>query len=668
MNGVASTRSEAQHERSRNFAALSTSTPVKAPIVTLPKTLRPLERMARASSRRLRLQQGLGRFAWLLPLPLLYALGYLTYVKAARAAFEPVWVTLGIALLSAPLAGGLSAFFGRRPRWEGSLALDQRHDAKDRVTNALCFAELPQSERSSLVEAAIEDGVAFAERSKPRPRRAVPLHLPRELWLSVALMAALAAIAGLEVRVERLVPPPAAENALMLAPDDVELFRDLADELDKKAKDPDVQASVGRFNQLLEDVAERRLDRAEVFRRLAKLEQELSKSLEADRAELEQAMTELAGELKKSDLAKPAGKALEQKQLADAEAALKQLAERLRKKGAPPTPAELDRLRKALEKASKTSEGRVLRLEQQRERAAKRRRQLLKKKQDGKELSNAEQRELESLERRLERLDRDTNRARRARQELSQLDKELAQAAKELMQNMGAQDMNRSAEHLERGAQDLNRMAGEKLSDEQKRELLQRMKQLSEVLRQGGKGGQERMRQLMRFAKRARGGRPQPGQGGEKAEGKGRLVPFGAARSLDGPLVLGPAGMGTPLPGPGQSGAGQPKGGGADGESGSGPGGGKDFGTGHDPNVKGEASSLRGQTQDVTAVAADTGEGTASAEVIYGAAEQGFVGRGYRDVYTDYRTVAERVLERDEVPPGYRFYVQRYFQLIRPRE
>ena len=28
----------------------------------------------------------------------------------------------------------------------------------------------------------------------------------------------------------------------------------------------------------------------------------------------------------------------------------------------------------------------------------------------------------------------------------------------------------------------------------------------------------------------------------------------------------------------------------------------------------------------------------------------------------------DAVLERDHVPPGYRFYVRRYFQLIRPRE
>jgi len=54
--------------------------------------------------------------------------------------------------------------------------------------------------------------------------------------------------------------------------------------------------------------------------------------------------------------------------------------------------------------------------------------------------------------------------------------------------------------------------------------------------------------------------------------------------------------------------------------------------------------------------------------LIYGAAERGFVGRGYKKVFTDYQTVAEESLAKDEIPPGYRFYVRRYFQLIRPRD
>jgi hypothetical protein len=73
-------------------------------------------------------------------------------------------------------------------------------------------------------------------------------------------------------------------------------------------------------------------------------------------------------------------------------------------------------------------------------------------------------------------------------------------------------------------------------------------------------------------------------------------------------------------------------------------------------------------TEDVGAQAADTGQGANRSEVIAGAAERGFVGKGYKQVFTEYHTVAERAIGKEDVPPGYRFYVQRYFQLIRPRE
>ena len=39
-----------------------------------------------------------------------------------------------------------------------------------------------------------------------------------------------------------------------------------------------------------------------------------------------------------------------------------------------------------------------------------------------------------------------------------------------------------------------------------------------------------------------------------------------------------------------------------------------------------------------------------------------------KKVYREYHTVAEEALNKDEIPGGYRFYVRRYFQLIRPRE
>jgi hypothetical protein len=68
----------------------------------------------------------------------------------------------------------------------------------------------------------------------------------------------------------------------------------------------------------------------------------------------------------------------------------------------------------------------------------------------------------------------------------------------------------------------------------------------------------------------------------------------------------------------------------------------------------------------VTGAAA--GNGPSVSQVILGAADKGFVVKGYKQVYADYKTVAEEALKQDEIPAGYRFYVRRYFDLIRPRD
>ena len=62
------------------------------------------------------------------------------------------------------------------------------------------------------------------------------------------------------------------------------------------------------------------------------------------------------------------------------------------------------------------------------------------------------------------------------------------------------------------------------------------------------------------------------------------------------------------------------------------------------------------------------GDGPSRSEVILSAGSRGFAGQPYEQVFTDYEGHAEEVLERDEIPSGYRFYVRRYFQLIRPRD
>src|SRR5690606_5786905 len=126
----------------------------------------------------------------------------------------------------------------------------------------------------------------------------------------------------------------------------------------EQESDPETLAAVRRFNQLIEDIAERRLDQREVFRRLATLEKDLTKAGSAERAATEEGLKGLARELEKADLSKPVAEALKQQRLADAEKALQELAEALKNKRKPPSKAQLERLRQSLERASKASQTR----------------------------------------------------------------------------------------------------------------------------------------------------------------------------------------------------------------------------------------------------------------------------------------------------------------------
>src|SRR5690606_31185830 len=113
---------------------------------------------------------------------------------------------------------------------------------------------------------------------------------------------------------------------LDLPPDDLELFKDALEEIAKEQQSPEVLAAIERFNQLLEDIAARRLNREEAFRRMQRLEDELLKGAEADKKALEEALEQTANELEKSELARPTADALKKKDLETAQKELQKLA------------------------------------------------------------------------------------------------------------------------------------------------------------------------------------------------------------------------------------------------------------------------------------------------------------------------------------------------------
>jgi hypothetical protein len=591
----------------------------------------------------------------------------------------------------------LIALVRKLPPRAGTLALDRHHNLNDRLTNALAFSALPKDQRTALMEVAIDDACEHGAGLKPG--KASPIRVPGDFGVSLAVAAGVMAVALLEVRIPRReVPVAATIDALVMSEDDLEIFREAAKELAKEDQNPEMKAAVDQFNQLIEDIANKRLDRTEAFRRMEAIERELMTGAEADLKALEDALKETGLELKKSDLAKKVGESLEKKDLEQTKKELKDLANQLRDKKKKPSKAEIEKLKQALAKAAAQRKEALAAINEKR---AELREELLQKKnkkqqdQDGgPKKDDEEEKLLKKKERELERLDREAEQKERTGRQLDKLDRELAKAAEDLMRDLGM-----SAEDLEQAAEDLNRMQQEEMSQKEKEELRQRLQELRELLRQQGQGGKQQLARLLKFGKRARGGQGQQGQGqggqqgqsqgqdqqGEDGEGQqGQQGQQGQGQQGQGQgqqgqgqqWVIGPGGKKVLVPGGGgqQPGEGQGQGqqgqgqGQGQGQDGNGSGQGKGVGSGRGGEVAGNRTDPKMGTTDVQAQAVDTQEGPSNSEVILSAAERGFKGKPYKKVYTDYRTVAEQQINKDKIPDGYRFYVHRYFQLIRPRE
>jgi len=628
----------------------------------LERGLARFERSARRAERRRKLGSGLAAAARVAPVALALLAPPLAYAKLHAGHGAERFVFVAAVLAAALVLGrGLWAGLGRSAPLAGAIELDRFHETGGRIANALAFARIPPAERSPLMSLAIEDALATVARLEPS--RAVLVPVPRETPLVALLVAGLVALSLVEVRTLRTLPPPPAPKPLLMSADDVAFFRDQGDALARTANDPTEQAAVARYNRLIEDIANHRVDEHEVFRRLADIETDLGEHVESDREALEDGLQGVARELEKNPLTRKAAEALSEKRLEDAEKALRELAEKLKNKKAPPTQAELERLRGALKQASAQSHERLEAVEQRRKELAEERESLLKKKSDPAAKGDPGQK-LEENKRQLEHLERQSSRAQKSAEQLSELDKELAKAADDLENALHERQKSageQAAEDMNQSAEDVHNLAQKQLDDAQKRELLQRLKELREVMRQQGQGGEQRKQRMERFGQQARGERPGGSGDGEQGKpGSGSLdVRLGPNRGSGIPIPGTQSGSQAATPAPGQK---ESDGGGDRSEAGRG------YGNGHDATLAGDRSHLAGQTHDVSAAGIDSGEGTASAEVIYGAAQRGFVGKGYEQVFTEYQSVAERVLDKDEIPPGYRFYVRRYFQLIRPRE
>jgi hypothetical protein len=613
------------------------------------------------------------------------------------------WLGLGALALLPGLLGALLPM----ARSVTARLLDRSHGFPDAARSTVEFLGLPAAERTPFMAAHLRD---VAHRATGwSAARAVPYRRPPELAVCLAVPLLAWSLVWLLPSATSRPPEPASQRIerranRVLSQEDLAAFKSELRSLTEAARPlvPEVARELEALNRVLEGLATGALSREEGVRALLALERKLHLGpAEAGDADA-RTLSELAADLGRAASHQPLTKALKDNDPAAAAMALRALA-----RASTQAPEEREKLAAALSR-----ERERLRAEEAQEERVRELEGLLRKPREPGTEGAAERSLFERNKRELERLRREQGQRRERHRELSRLSRDLADAS-------GALDRNADAEAqraLEEAASDLERFADARHGAQQQRELEQQVAQLREQLQrqapnqaaqgggeQGGGAG-ERQARTQRFVLRAQGkregeqqehrlslqpgnaqsgggksdgaagqpGPPQPGQGqpaqpqgappGERAA-PGQPGQPGQGQAGEQQLVLEPGGTGqgqgqaelllpgqrVPMPGPGA-------------------GGGSEGGNEADPSLLAPpAKPLNAQHAD-SAVAGTLGRGPTRSQIILDAADRGFAEAPYRKVYGDYRDHAESVIARDEVPPGYRFYVRRYFQLIRPRD
>lgn len=616
-------------------------------------------------------------------------------------------------VLGVVAALGLVVAAALRPvdRLRLAIAVDRALGLRGRLGNALALATDP----SGLAALARRDAEARA--ATIDPARVLPLRRPRGLAAAALALVAAGATATLGRAAPRAHPVVSPEMTSRLLPADapaavdpdaLAALRERMTEARGRASSDEVRATTEAMNDLIERIAAGEIGRAEALARIAELEAGLDRGAARRAEQVRRALAEDARRMREARSTAALSRALTEGRLEDAAEALRALAERTRTE-APPREL-IENLRAlAQEREREARERELEEREREMERLLQRRRE---REARGEETPEEQERLLEQRRRELDRLRREHEARQEVERALERLHRELDDAA-DRMEQEHRRPSEGGSDAMERAAEELSRRAREQQSAEQMRELARELERLREALREaqrsrseGGRGrdgagqgesegaeGEQggREARLRRFVLRAGGGDDgegvsigvrRPGGGGEGSEegeqgsgeggqrgqagrgGPGGEEPGGQGESGgEGQMLLLGEGGDAVLEIPGLGGRGS-EGGPRRGSEGEGEGEGR--GTGHDPSTLDEASARLAGGRSVR-VGGEPGDGPSRSQVIRSASSRGFASRDYERVYGDYASHAEEAIERDRVPPGYRAYVERYFELIRPR-
>ncbi len=557
--------------------------------------------------------------------------------------------------------------------------LDRASGLSDRLGTACEFADKLQAgsadqhpQTVALMQAAIADAERHAD--KADPRAAAPYQLPRDaraagVFMGVAIAVTCLAFApehddsdpialALRDRTAQQSAADALREKNALDPDDIDYSRDYVKELQNLADqthDPSLKEFADKLEELLAKAEKGEISKEELLAQMEALEKKYMQGSDTDVDAMLSDRKDSGKELQKEPLTKRLGDALEAGDMEAAAKELERLGEQLEKKEL--TPEQEKRLADSLEKAAKKHDDKQKKQDDQDKKdQEKAQKDIQKKKDEIRRLEKKQQdhpkdeqakKQLEKKKRELDQLERDQKdkqekQANKKERKLDKLNRDMKRGAENLKNRkseQAQQDMKDAAKDAKGIEDEVRKVENQKRAESQLGDLkdsLRRAKAKNQKGQDGKKGQKgQRLARIKEWEGRAAGGQGNP-QAWKSGQGKEQGL------------------------GQGQQGQGQK------GEKGQGGGQGEGIGDQADPSsLNGDPTKMSGAKKDEKLEGAQ-GRGPSKRETILTAAQKGFASRGYKQVYADYKKVVEETMSAEKVPQGYKYYVKRYFQRIKP--
>jgi hypothetical protein len=615
--------------------------------------------LLRAVQRRERLADGatfLARTA--LPTGLLVATAALVAARLLGAPLELAFA----ALLPVP-AALLWAYLRPRSRRVTARRIDAHYGLHDQLGSALELAGTrpghdPRS--AGIVELLAQEADNTAGTVDPRPVVALRVPGPRRVD-GLATVALLAAMLLPEYAHEPEAAPPAAreERPASAATEkrprmDLALAEPLRQDLrELEGKDDEAARTAEALLEILDALQRGEIDREQAFEQLDRLDRELTAAedefeaqLEEDPALLAEAMRELAEALQQEEITEEAGRALDRGDSEEAEDKLNEASDEAESGDA----SDREAMQRAMEAAERQLAKAASRASDTASSLAEAERRLRRQEKRPAADPEEQERRLKRQRERVAELRRQHEREAAARRRLEQLRRDARQAAG---RKGGAQNRKDGARKLGRGMGDASRKARRASRLSRARDGVEEAKTFIRRAGKQGENEQRRRKQFRKFSKAAKGKRGKKGKPTMLIEGDvGDGEPTGMMMEGEGEQ--------------GQDGEGEGEAG--ESEGGSHPSSMPADGIG-DGTVEplGDPTRKRVKYRDARADA-KKGRGATRAEVIRTSSQEGFATEPYRDVYDDYRGVAQSALDGETIPGPQRRRIKRYFQLIQPRK